>query len=282
VIASGEARSVRYDTRTADDLLWGLGLGCEGAMQILLMQAGPANGWQPLAYLTAALDAHQRTAIGVVVESSRVDVPVGSIALPDDASVAAPALADPAVQDALRRAAVNGEPRWVEQSSWRLFALPLSLPPRILLLGAGPDALPVLEFAARLDWKVTLVDHRAAYAVPTHFPGAERVLLARPEALSSTLDLRHYAAAVVMSHHLPSDLAYLRALAASTIPFVGLLGPAVRRERLLADLGADAQPLQARLHAPVGLPLGGRSPESIALAIVAQLHAFVHGGSQPV
>jgi xanthine dehydrogenase accessory factor len=88
-----------------------------------------------------------------------------------------------------------------------------------------------------------------------------------------------------MSHHLPSDLAYLRVLAASTVPFVGLLGPHVRRERLLADLGAAAQALVPRLHAPVGLPLGGRTPESIALAIVAQLHAFVHGApaqQQPV
>jgi xanthine dehydrogenase accessory factor len=62
---------------------------------------------------------------------------------------------------------------------------------------------------------------------------------------------------------------------------VGLLGPAVRRARLLADLGSDAGALQGRLHAPVGLPLGGRSPESIALAIIAQLHAFVHGVSFP-
>jgi xanthine dehydrogenase accessory factor len=79
-----------------------------------------------------------------------------------------------------------------------------------------------------------------------------------------------------MSHHLPSDLKYLRALAASTIPYVGLLGPAVRRERLLADLGQVSGKLRDRLHAPVGIPLGGRSPESIALAIVAEIHAFVH------
>src|SRR5215471_20367374 len=99
--------------------------------------------------------------------------------------------------------------------------------------------------------------------------------------LPGAVDLTRFAAAIVMSHHLPSDLAYLRVLAAGTIPYVGLLGPAVRRERLLEDLGADAGRLEGRLHAPVGLPLGGRSPESIALAIIAQLHAFVHGASFP-
>ena len=284
VIASGTAVSVRYDTRTPDDLLWGLGLGCEGAMQILLLRAGPANGWQPLAHLAAALATHERTAVGVIVESADGEVRPGTVVLPVDAGAGAPLpapLAAPAVQQLLRRAAQRGETAWLEQSSWKLFVLPLSLPPRILLLGAGPDALPVVDFAVRLGWKVTLVDHRAAYAVPAHFPGAESVLLARPETLSGVLDLNGFAAAIVMSHHLPSDHAYLRALAGSAIPYLGLLGPAMRRARLLADLGADARGLHGRLHAPVGLPLGGRSPESIALAIVAQLHAFVHGAGFP-
>ena len=72
-----------------------------------------------------------------------------------------------------------------------------------------------------LSWKITLVDHRSAYAVPARFPAAERVLLARPEELSSILDLADFRAAVIMSHHLTSDLGYLRVLAASDIPFVG-------------------------------------------------------------
>jgi xanthine/CO dehydrogenase XdhC/CoxF family maturation factor len=281
VIAGGAARTVRYDTRTADDLLWGLGLGCEGAMQIVLLRAGPSNGWQPLAHLAQALEAHEPSAIGVIAESSDPSVPLGTVVLPLDgaeSSPHAPALATAAVPELLRRVTVQGETAWLERPGWRLFALPLSLPPRILLLGAGPDALPVVALATRLDWKVTLVDHRESYAIRGNFPDAERVLLARPETLPAVLDLAAFRAAVVMSHHLPSDLAYLRVLARSPgIGYVGLLGPAVRRTRLLADLGAEAQALQGRLRAPVGLTLGGRSPESIALAIVAQLHAFLHG-----
>jgi xanthine dehydrogenase accessory factor len=280
VIASGTARTVRYDLRGDEDLLWGLGLGCEGAMQILLLRAGPENGWQPLTHLSAALAAQRRTAVGLVVESSLVGLTAGTVALPGTS--APPALATVAVEQALAAAAADGRARWLEEPAWKLFVLPLALPPRIVLLGAGPDAVPVVEFAARLNWKVTLVDHRAAYAVAAHFPAAERVVLTRPEELPGALDLNGFSAAVVMSHHLPSDLAYLRALAATSVRYVGLLGPAVRRERLLAELGAQAASLAGRLHAPVGLPLGGRSPESIALAIIAQLHAFVHAAdTQP-
>jgi len=280
VLETGAAQVVRYDLRGEDELFWGLGLGCEGAMHILLLRCGPANGWQPLAHLAAALAAHSATAFGVVVESSTGAPAVGSLVLPPatGAPAADPALAGAPVPATLTRAIAERRTCWLDGPTWRLFALPLALPPRVLLLGAGPDAVPVVELAARLDWKVTLVDHRPAYAVAAHFPAAERVVLARPEELATALELGGFAAAVVMSHHLPSDLAYLRALAATAIPYVGLLGPPSRRERLLADLGSEATALRPRLYAPVGLPLGGRSPESIALAIVAQLHAFVHRG----
>ena len=285
VIATGTCCPVRYDMRGPEDQLWGLGMGCEGAMQILLMRVGPENDWQPVAQLARSLATHTATAIGVVIESRSAEVPLGSLVLSGaTASVTVPALRTPAVAGALIRVASNSQPEWIsgQSPSWKLFVLPLALPPRILILGAGPDAAPVVEFAGMLDWKVTVVDHRSSYAVAAHFPSAERVLLARPEELGSALELAEYCAAVIMSHHLTADLGYLRVLAASNIPYVGLLGPAVRREKLLAELGPDAQALlRARLHAPVGLPLGGRTPQSIALAIIAELHAFVHAPAAP-
>ena len=284
VIATGTCCPVRYDMRGPEDQLWGLGMGCEGAMQILLLRVGPDNDWQPVAQLARSLATHIATAIGVVVESRSAEVPLGTLVLPGaTASATVPALRTPAVAGALVRVASSSQPEWItgQSPSWKLFVLPLALPPRILILGAGPDAAPVVEFAGMLDWKVTVVDHRSAYAVAAHFPSAERVLLARPEELGSALELPKYCAAVIMSHHLTADLGYLRCLAASNIPYVGLLGPAVRREKLLAELGPEAEALRARLHAPVGLPLGGRTPQSVALAIIAELHAFVHVPAAP-
>lgn len=320
VIETGEPRIVSYDLFGPDDLLWGLGLGCEGAMRILLMRAGPDRDWQPLTHLARSLENRTPTAVGIVLESTWPELPLGAVALPEGASstaafpstLTAPALGTltgPKVQDALAEAARSGRVGWVESNtpSWKIFALPLSLPPKLLVLGAGPDAAPIVDFAARVNWKITVVDHRPAYADPSHFPSAERVLLARPEELASAVELAHgssdraasgafpsgaegtpngrrgleqFSAAVVMSHHLPSDLNYLGVLAETAIPYVGLLGPAPRREKLLADLGNErAQKLRGRLHAPVGLALGGRSPESIALSIVAEIHAFLHGAS---
>jgi len=278
VITSGTARPVRYDLRGEDELLWGLGIGCEGDLQILLLRAGPDNAWQPLAHLADALARHAVTAVGIVVDSARPGLPRGTLVLPAPARPAHPALAAPAVQAALAQAAGDGHTRWVDGDAFQLFVLPLRLPPRILVLGAGPDAAPVADFAARLNWKVTLADHRPAYAVGAHFPTAERVLHAAPARLPDALDLGQFSAAVIMSHHLVSDLAYLRLLAPTSVGYIGLLGPAARRDRLLAQLTeAEADAVRPRLRAPVGLALGGRAPESVALAIVAQVHAFLHG-----
>jgi xanthine dehydrogenase accessory factor len=237
VIETGSARLVTYDMRGGDDLVWGLGLGCEGAMHILLLRAGPENSWQPLAHFSEALAHHRSTSVGIVVESARAGSPVGTVML-----------SGAEVDVVLAAAADTGTIGWFETDSprWKLFALPLWLPPKLLLLGAGPDAVPVVDFAARLNWKVTLVDHRPAYADSTHFPAAERVIHAQPEELPGVLNPAPFAAAVVMSHHLPSDLKYLRALAATDIPYIGLLGPAARRERLLADLEGDAGKIVAR------------------------------------
>jgi xanthine dehydrogenase accessory factor len=304
VIETGEPRIVSYDLFGPDDLLWGLGLGCEGAMRILLIRAGPDRDWQPLTQLARSLKSRTPTAVGIVLESGWPELPIGAVALPEGASstLTFPAtlseqargtLTGPKVQMALAEAARSRRPGWVESNSpsWKLFALPLSLPPQLLVLGAGPDAAPIVDFAARVNWKVTVVDHRPAYADPSHFPSAERVVLARPEELASAVGLANessdrgpgdeqFSAAVVMSHHLPSDLSYLSALSETTIPYVGLLGPAPRREKLLGDLGNErARKLRSRLHAPVGLALGGRSPESIALSIVAEIHAFLHGAN---
>ena len=180
-----------------------------------------------------------------------------------------------------KTAASNDRPAasWFEYEQPRLRALlvPLRLPPRLLVCGAGPDARPVVELAAFLAWRVTVVDHRSAYADAARFAPGTEVLETRPESLTADLQLDRYDAAVVMSHHLDSDLAYLRALAPTRVPYVGLLGPAARRERLLRDLGPSATPLQRRLRAPIGLDIGGRAAESIALAIVSEIHAVLAG-----
>jgi xanthine/CO dehydrogenase XdhC/CoxF family maturation factor len=249
VAATGKGRIVSYDLRSSTDQLFGLGAGCEGAMDILLTRVGTPEAWQPLADMAESYrNAHERH-FAFVVASTDEAWPLGS-SFPSDAP------APPGVE---------------------LFIAAVTPPPHLLLLGGGPDARPVATLAAFLGWRITVVDHRAAYLDPERFPPSTKLVEIRAADLAGAVSSDDYSAAIVMSHHLDSDLQYLRTLAGSSVPYVGLLGPAARREHLLGQLGIDAAKLHARLRAPVGLDIGGRTPESIALSIIGEVHAALTG-----
>jgi xanthine/CO dehydrogenase XdhC/CoxF family maturation factor len=250
VVASGHARIVSYDLRSTTDQLFGLGAGCEGAMDILLTRVAAADGWQPLAAMAESYRNAQTQSFAFVIASTNAEFPLGR-SFPDGTLQV---------------------PTGVE-----LFVASVMPPPHVLLLGGGPDAPPVATLAAFLGWRVTVVEHRTAYLAAGRFPPDTAIVEVRAAEVSTKLDFAGFSAAIVMSHHLDSDLHYLRALARSRVPYVGLLGPAARREKLLDDLGEDAARLRGRLRAPVGLDIGGRTPESIALAIVGEVHAVLAG-----
>jgi xanthine/CO dehydrogenase XdhC/CoxF family maturation factor len=283
VLGSGLAKLVSYDMRTPDDLLFGLGSGCEGAMDILLVRLDAARDWQPLSRLAAAWRGRRSEEALLVINAGNGVWPAGTDLYSRDSGISGGALAG--VDAATARAAAQAS--LPEHSTGLLpgvlpgidvLRLSQAPPPQILVLGAGPDAQPVVALAAQLGWSVTVVDHRSHYARIENFPAASQVLDGGPAAADAMLgDAARFAAAVVMSHHLNSDLAYLGILAHSGVPYIGLLGPAVRRERLLFQLGAEADRLAGRLRAPVGLDLGADTPESIALAIVAEIHAVLAG-----
>jgi len=147
-------------------------------------------------------------------------------------------------------------------------------PPRLLLLGAGPETPPLLDFMRHFGWFVTVVEHRGRWSAFADAELADTVLALPPSAAIEALATERVDAAIAMSHNYAIDAQYLRFCAQRAIAYVGLLGPPARRDALLAELGADADRLRPRLHAPVGLDLGGSGPEPIALAIVAELQRF--------
>jgi xanthine dehydrogenase accessory factor len=145
-------------------------------------------------------------------------------------------------------------------------------PPLLLLLGAGPEAPPLLRIARTLGWFAWIADHREGLLGPDRVAEADRILVGSPAAALAEAADESVDAAVVMTHLAEHDLEALGILSQREVAYVGLLGPPARRDELLARLGtADREALRPRMHAPVGLPLGGEGPEAIALAIAAEL-----------
>jgi xanthine dehydrogenase accessory factor len=247
VLDSGVARTVEYDTRGPDDILFGVGAGCEGSMRVLLEPAGPGSAAErALAAAGRLTRSGEATSLVMVHNSSHL--PLGTH---------------------------HGNWELPPAESKSAYTQHLAPPPHLLVCGAAPDAQPVVRAARNLGWRVSLVDHRPAYAVQACFPGAE-VRVANPKSLRSEIDLARCHAVVVMSHHLPSDEIYLRELAQAGVPgYIGLLGPKARRSRLIQELGPLTGKLSDRLRSPVGLDIGAMTPEGIALSIIGQIHAWL-------
>jgi xanthine dehydrogenase accessory factor len=252
-----------YDGRGSDDPVWGLGLGCEGAMRILLWRLETGSSLTLLRGWLSAAIRREPALLEIDLANGDGALSLGS-ALRGDADSSSPSSVLPSDRATLR----DGS-----------FAVAAARVPALLLCGAGPDAEPVVRMASQVGWQVAVVDHRPAYVDAARFQDAVRVATVDAAVPGALVALDGFDAAVVMSHNLVADGRYLAALAVSSIPYVGLLGPAARRERLYAELGPLAEALRPRLRAPVGLDLGGASPEAIALSIVAELQASLHGRS---
>jgi xanthine/CO dehydrogenase XdhC/CoxF family maturation factor len=154
---------------------------------------------------------------------------------------------------------------------------------RLLVCGAGTDAIPVVRLAALTGWLVTVADHRPTFATAERFPEAERVVCVNAArdagALANAVALETISAAVVMAHAATHDRAYLHALlGVDTLRYVGVLGPRRRTLELLdGAAGGAAGEIPPRVYAPVGLDLGAETPEEIALSIASEIAAVLAG-----
>jgi xanthine/CO dehydrogenase XdhC/CoxF family maturation factor len=284
VLESGAPQSVTYDLGQNDEELWGLGVGCDGLMRIFLQPVTPDNQYEPFATMCKAYAGLSDQVAATVLESGIDKVAAGSSLVTVDGEVAFSDIDEQIAQQVEAEAGAALLQRQARTSSIAkhageaniLFSI-LRPPPRILVLGAGLDAQPVVRLASELGWRVTVQDHRPAYVESGDFATAEQVHCVPVAELATAISLQQFAAAVVMSHHLASDRQYLRQLAATDIEYIGLLGPRDRRTRLLEELGELADRLLPRLHGPAGLDIGGRGPAAIALSIISEIHKELLG-----
>lgn len=195
-------RVVTYDSSSADDIVFGLGLGCRGRIEMLVQPFDAAHP-PPLP----------------------------------------PVPADDPVQ-------------WTTSFEGRVVLEETIEPqPAVAIFGRGPDAEPVATVARATGWRADVI--RSWDAV----------------------DLTGFDAVVIMTHNFLHDVALVEAAFASRACYIGLLGPRSRGEEILTQLGDVAPESRIRLHNPIGLDLGGDSPEAIALSIVAEMQAVVHAAT---
>lgn len=277
VVAERRAAAVRYDLRDDADDLWGLGIGCNGLIGVFLQPLFAADGYEPFASIAGHMLAGRGAAVATVVDAGPSGLAPGATLVHAADTSRAWGLAAAETErfaSGCEAALRSRRASYVrDESGVGVLYAPLKPVPRLLLLGAGLDAIPVVNLAHEMGWIVTVADHRPAYTQRAGFERARDVRTVDPRMLRETIEIDAFDAIVVMSHHLATDQTYLEQIADARALYVGLLGPPARKQRLLDALGDRAGTLRARLKGPVGLDIGADSPESIALSIVAELHA---------
>jgi xanthine dehydrogenase accessory factor len=285
VMELGVPRLMHFDLTADDEVVWGWGLGCNGVIDVFVE---PAEGaFETAGAVRRAVDEQRRLALVTLIEapeSSGLAPGARMLIEPDGRSEGG--LGQEAIEAQVRRAAIEAirEERsrtLVLDDGVRAFLEVLAPPPRLLVCGAGHDAIALVRSAGRLGWRVEVIDDREAFLKPHRFPEATRFVMTEPidSAEAAGMDDRTFV--VVMSHNFLRDKDYLRSFLGTSARYIGMLGPGARLERLLAELEREGyQPDPSDLsvvHGPAGLDLGGDGPEEVAWAIVAEVLAVWNG-----
>ena len=256
----------RYSTVFDDTSEIPFGLGCGGTVDLLLEPSGTPEFAALLQALEASLQGEPAVVITLLPSQN---APLLRAVISSEQVI----FQSDGLSSATLDAALTGE---LENA----FVERLAAPQRLVVLGAGDDAQPLVRMASLLGWNVTVVDSRKQLARADRFPEAQRVLAVQAGLLSD-IPIHAHDAVVVMTHSYEQDRAWLAAVLPIAPLYLGVLGARHRSSLLVTEAstltGLTTAECCARIYAPVGLDLGGEGPEAIALAVIAEAQACCMG-----
>jgi xanthine dehydrogenase accessory factor len=284
VLSAGEPRVETFDLMDDDDV-WGLGVGCNGVIDILLEPL--TETYRPV---LSAFAAGEDIGICTVLESNadRDAVRRGDRAYYDDGVIQTSGAWPDWLVQAVRELAATLTARGTADTftiesdedetgtgSVTVFVDGVAAPPELFVFGTGHDVEPVCELAKNVDFRVTVVGFRGANTTDERFPAADRVLSTSPGRVREELAFDETTYAVVMTHNFVDDRLTIDELLDTPIPYVGLMGPRERFEEMQEDFAEEGRSFSAdeleTLYTPAGLDLGGDTPYQIAHSIVAEM-----------
>ncbi len=283
-ISLQENKLVTYNTLDDDDLEFGVQLGCNGIVHILFEPILPGLG-SPIDLLEM-FSREKREGVLVTLFSltDYHGTQPGTCYYYNGAKLSGngrnPGLEEAGIiPDA--GSVLSGRASAIRNLDGRLTAFFEYLPLRVSLVvaGAGNDAFPLVNMAAALGWQTTVVDGRSTHANLRRFPQVHQVLVARPEDVPARLEVTEKTVFVMMTHNYHYDLELLKSLLPLDCPYIGILGPRKRLQRLFIDLeeqGTDiTKDQRSRIFGPTGLDIGAETAEEIALSVLGEIKAVL-------
>lgn len=290
VIFQQKSMLVTYDTTDEDDQKFGVGLGCNGIIHVLIEPIDFGNPENPVELIKKALSDRETCLLLTLfsVPNSKSEQ-IGTIYLKKGN------------QDFGSLAKVPSDFRQVLEKEILEFDVPQNLiqsfseyqqasvffevikpATRILLFGAGNDTIPVAKIADILGFELILIDGRKNLATQARFPSAKQIIQGPAEEVVHQLETDLNTVALLMTHNFEYEVIVLEKLQTCMIPYIGILGPKRKTEKLIQRLEKNGiQVAMENLFAPIGLEIGAETSEEIALSILAEIKAVLNK-KQPI
>ncbi|HWP70903.1 MAG TPA: XdhC/CoxI family protein [Gemmatimonadaceae bacterium] len=263
-----------------DEDAWAIGMTCAGTIEVLVEPVDPAD---PVALALGVASDEVQAGRTVVIVATLSGAPRRLVVKEGGGTVGT--LGDASLDDAAMREAAGlleeGTSGVRSVGGQRLYFERHAPPLTLVVFGATHVAMPLVSLGGVMGLRTVVVDGRDVFATRDRFPGADELIVGMPSELAERMPLGRQSLVVLLSHDYKYDLPVLRAVLASDAAYVGVLGSRRRGKALLEFLSEEGVPADqlARVRIPVGLDLGGSSPEEIALSVLAEAIAVHHGRS---
>jgi xanthine/CO dehydrogenase XdhC/CoxF family maturation factor len=286
VIFQQQSMVVTYDTTDEDDQKFGVGLGCNGIIQVLIEPIDLNEKNNPLELLKTALEDRRSCTLVTVfsLKHSRSEQ-IGTKILKKGEKI----FGSPEKIELKLLNQILNELNYIIDKENNIIKKYLDFddvfvlyerikpPVQLFLFGAGNDTIPLTKMAAILGWQINLMDGRKNHATKERFPDASTIITGTPSEVVQHLHPDTNSVALLMTHNFEYELEVLTHLIPFNLPYIGILGPKKKTEKLISRLSEKGTKVSTEnIFAPTGLNLGAEGSEEIALSIIAEIKAVLN------
>lgn len=280
-MAQNKATIVTYDTSDDDPYQIGVGLGCNGIIDVLLKPLDNTKPDNPVQILSQCADTRKRNVLLTFtkVKGNQPLVNLGDTFLFNSTeyfteNFPIPALLSTLITDVetcLSIGKSQSNTYQTENGEVQIFLEVLLPAIHLVVYGGNYDIYPMVKLAKEIGWKVSVVCNPLKVQKKL-FDWADAVI-EKEKGIEVSID--EYTVALLMAHDYNTDFNNLQHLLTTEIPYIGLLGPKKRSEKMYKALAEEGKAISesdyARIASPVGLDIGASTPEEIAISIIAEI-----------
>jgi xanthine dehydrogenase accessory factor len=274
--------TVTYDTREESNQNLGIGLGCNGVIDVLIEPLDLEDKKNPVTLFHSLITAKEPVALATLFEAASG---VGEKLLLTSSGEWSGDFSDDELKSKVQTSLKSlfdtkksEAKKYQSQGKDAEVFIELIQPSvSLIIFGGGFDARPVSELAKSLGWTVSVTDECVAHIAPLFFPTADKLTLCQREFIDRDFDITPYTACVLMSHNYEYDRDVLKKLLKTNTPYIGILGPRKRFDKMMSEFNAQGISLAEqdfqRIHSPIGLDIGAEAPDEIAVSIIAEIQS---------